>query len=435
MPSIWRRVAVLLVVVIAVLQVIHMTLLSRLEARKNTRQKKDSRNHGWDAVEQDYREAEIQEDRMHMLETIQQSSVLDSSGEFRIVNFVIRADLLSTKNQVHQDVSLVSQSSINHLHYIHPLSLRWHGPISIAVFSLAKDIPIAVEAILHLRRCFPAIRHNTSFHLVYPLNSPSDIMSPSSSSSSSSSSQLLILDSCESLLEKLKSYGAGENYAFGIPYPNNLLRNVARRNAMTEFVFVIDIDMVPSNHLHKNFLYFANENHLFLESHKDDKTVYVVPAFEVKEDSEIPQDKTNLLQLLELMEARPFYFELCWKCQKHTDYEAWQREPPSDKLAVLFEVLWRDPWEPFYVGRNSAPFYDERFRQYGFNRISQVCELHVAGYKFSVLNNAFLVHQGLKTSTSFHKNKESDQEKNRILFRQFKTELKEKYPDSSRKCY
>jgi N-acetyllactosaminide beta-1,3-N-acetylglucosaminyltransferase len=58
--------------------------------------------------------------------------------------------------------------------------------------------------------------------------------------------------------------------------------------------------------------------------------------------------------------------------QVHTDYEAWQRETPGPGLAPLFEVLWKDPWEPFYITRNSAPMYDERFKQYGFNRISQV---------------------------------------------------------------
>ena len=29
---------------------------------------------------------------------------------------------------------------------------------------------------------------------------------------------------------------------------------------------------------------------------------------------------------------------------------------------------------------------------YGFDRIQQICELHVAGYEFAVLNTAFLVH-------------------------------------------
>jgi N-acetyllactosaminide beta-1,3-N-acetylglucosaminyltransferase len=41
-------------------------------------------------------------------------------------------------------------------------------------------------------------------------------------------------------------------------------------------------------------------------------------------------------------------------------------------MAPLFDVLWKDPWEPFYIASNNIPFYDERFKQYGFNRISQV---------------------------------------------------------------
>lgn len=402
-----------------------MTLLSRLEAKKNSYQKLGEKA-GWQQTQQDYEEVQLKKDMTRMLETIKQSSVLDSSGEYRIINFVMRAEHLGLKNNVRQDVSLVTQSTIKHLQNLDAILSRWHGPVSVSIFSLTQDIPLAIDAILNLRRCIPAVRYNASFHLVYPLNSPYN---------KSPSPQPLILDSCDSMVDKMNNVKISENYNHGVPYPNNLLRNVARRNALTEFIFVVDIDMVPSDNLHRDFMDFALTNRLFLDSHKDDKTVYVVPAFELKENVDIPRDKTGLLQLLELMEARPFYFEMCWKCQKHTDYETWQREPPGEKLAVLFEVLWRDPWEPFYIGRNVAPYYDERFRQYGFNRISQVCELHVAGYKFSVLNNAFIVHRGLKTASSFHKNKDVDQEKNRQLFRQFKMELKEKYPDSSRKCY
>jgi len=36
---------------------------------------------------------------------------------------------------------------------------------------------------------------------------------------------------------------------------------------------------------------------------------------------------------------------------------------------------------------------------YGFDRIQQICELHVAGYEFAVLNTAFLVHD---VSLSLH---------------------------------
>jgi N-acetyllactosaminide beta-1,3-N-acetylglucosaminyltransferase len=59
----------------------------------------------------------------------------------------------------------------------------------------------------------------------------------------------------------------------------------------------------------------------------------------------------------------------------------------------------------------------------------------MSGYKFSVLNKAFVIHKGLKTADSFHKEKDLEQERNRALFRQFKAELKDRYPDSSRRCY
>ena len=123
--------------------------------------------------------------------------------------------------------------------------------------------------------------------------------------------------------------------------------------------------------------------------------------------------------------------------QVHTDYETWQREPESrtGDLTVLFEVLWKDPWEPFFIADNSVPNFDERFRQYGFNRLSQLCELHVAGYKYAVLNDAFLIHQGYKTTQSFHPGRSRDIENNRLNFRQFKMELKDKYPHSTRRCY
>ncbi|KAH7979452.1 hypothetical protein HPB49_009437 [Dermacentor silvarum] len=44
--------------------------------------------------------------------------------------------------------------------------------------------------------------------------------------------------------------------------------------------------------------------------------------------------------------------------------------------------------------------------------------------------------EGLKTAASIPRNKDADQKRNRVLFfGQFKLQLKEKYPDSSRRCY
>ncbi|KAI0214096.1 hypothetical protein LSAT2_000811 [Lamellibrachia satsuma] len=120
---------------------------------------------------------------------------------------------------------------------------------------------------------------------------------------------------------------------------------------------------------------------------------------------------------------------------RYTDYDRWQNLKHDSELRVSYEVKWQDPWEPFYIAPRTVPVFDERFKQYGFNRISQACELHIAGFKFTVLSNAFLVHRGYKKQTGFHLTKDREQEQNRLLFRLFKEELKTKYADSIRRCY
>ncbi len=64
----------------------------------------------------------------------------------------------------------------------------------------------------------------------------------------------------------------------------------------------------------------------------------------------------------------------------------------------------------------------------------QACELHVAGYKFSVLSSAFVVHRGFKIQGEFHARKDEENKRNRVLFRSFKEGLKTKYPSSNRRC-
>lgn len=411
----WGKLVVLLVMSVAVLQIVHMLLLNRLELKSSNsaaQKRADDRTglgrslsgqSGNDGVFWVQDLGVSMRDLQDMVNAVDGSSVLDSSGEFKIVNFLVQAENLRLQKNGYEDVTLVTQCSSEHLPQLATLASAWSGPISVAVFVTVDNLGDTLITITDLRRCFSDVRANTSFHLVYPLSQhrQADLQETvaakaitkwsSLSSSSTGSSRSMSAADCERIVPR-RTMGveispaeilngptvAVPNYdRSSSPYPNNLLRNVARRNSLTEFVFVIDVDMVPNEGLHREFIHFAKSNRLFSDSKKDDKTVYVVPAFEAKESVEVPKDKTGLLQLLDTMQVRPFYFELCWKCQKHTDYDAWQREPISPQLNVIFEVLWKDPWEPFYVSRNTVPFYDERFKQYGFNRISQVSALGV----------------------------------------------------------
>ncbi|NWS78768.1 B4GA1 glucuronyltransferase, partial [Crotophaga sulcirostris] len=165
------------------------------------------------------------------------------------------------------------------------------------------------------------------------------------------------------------------------------------------------------------------------------RAVLVPPAFEVRAGSPLPGTKAELLELWDRGDARPFYGALCPRCQAPTDHGRWKALPPSPRLRVAYEVPWRDPWEPFYVGpARGVPPFDERFLQYGFNRISQACELHVAGFRFLVLDGAFVVHRGFKEAGGFHHAREAELGRNRQLFRQFRAELRQRYPGSPRRC-
>ncbi|GAB0201993.1 beta-1,4-glucuronyltransferase 1 [Grus japonensis] len=166
-----------------------------------------------------------------------------------------------------------------------------------------------------------------------------------------------------------------------------------------------------------------------------DQVVFVLPAFEVRAGTRVPGTKAELLQLWDRGDARPFYGALCPRCQAPTSYGRWWALPPTAHLRVAYEMPWRDPWEPFYVApARGVPPFDERFLQYGFNRISQACELHVAGFRFVVLDGAFVVHRGFKEAGGFHGGREAELHRNRQLFRHFRAELRQRYPRSSRRC-
>ena len=155
---------------------------------------------------------------------------------------------------------------------------------------------------LQLQRCYLSIKENVTFSLVFPLNSPT--------------SPKIVPTSDSTPCEQIFSGTSRSNYDFGgIQYPNNLLRNVARRSVRTKFVMVLDVDILPSSGLNEAFAQFSEK----LETQKgnpiDEKTVWVIPAYELKDGATFPQDKEQLLLMRKEETVRPFYKELCWKCQ------------------------------------------------------------------------------------------------------------------------
>ncbi len=359
----WGPVLVILILVLASLQVLHMTLLSRLEARKATLDKVQTLK-------------VLQEESVKLFyatkSAIETSQIVDSAGEYKIVNFLYGSDTnnkqASTNNKHEKEVTLITQCSVNRLYHLIELTDRWHGPISVTVFNPDNNMAHLLELLLGLYECVPTIHPNVTIHLVYPLVQASLSLPENPDQFRHSCGDLPAV-----FKQKLNSQ---RNYAMKyVKYPNNLLRNVALSNAKTGYVFVVDIDMLPNAGLYQNFNNFIQKHFQPSSSSQNlgAQTVYVVPAFEVSYKTPSPMDKPALLKLWQQQLLRPFYHELCWRCHKPTDYTTWRNmSSPEGALQVAYEVEWKDPWEPFYIGPNTVPRYDTRFKQYGFNRISQV---------------------------------------------------------------
>ncbi|XP_076442896.1 beta-1,4-glucuronyltransferase 1-like isoform X2 [Babylonia areolata] len=373
----WRlgRVIVVLVLTVVLLQLVHMVLLTRLEAREGAMLGHIGVKGAWAegggvgpagvgaGVGRQLQGRTVMNVIAEMHERVKNSFRLDKSGTYHVIDNFLTSEHVVLENA--HDVTLVTQCSSSQLQHLAEMSERWRGPVSVAVFTCDDDFSHTVSAILYHHFCSDSVFKYVTFHLVFPISrTPRDL----GNAAKAAEPRL----SCSQPPPKLQ---AAPNYAMeGMEYPNNVLRNLAINYVQTRYVFVVDVDMLPSEDLRPQFQKFLAR----LESANGSsvKTAYVVPSFEVKQGAAVPGSKEELLKAWASWTVRPFYSQLCAKCQRPTDFELWRGlARGSGGLGVGYSLEWQDPWEPFYISRASLPLYDERFKQYGFNRISQCTKL------------------------------------------------------------
>ncbi|CAK6449767.1 unnamed protein product [Pipistrellus nathusii] len=395
---------------VAMLQLLYLSLLSGL--------------HGQEEQEQ-YLEyfppspRSVDQVKAQLRAALASGGVLDASGDYRVYRGLLKTTMDS------DDVVLATHASVDNLLHLPALLERWEGPLAVAVFAATKEeAQLATVLTLAMSSHCPDVRARMAMHLACPSRYEAAVPDPREPG------EFALLRSCQQVFDKLASVAQpGVNYALGsnVSYPNNMLRNLAREGA--NYALVVDVDMVPSEGLWRGLREMLDQSDQWAG------TALVVPAFEMRQYRyRLPENKDELLKLYRMGQVRPFYYDVCMPCQAPTDYYHWADLPTETLLRPAYEVPWRDPWEPFYMAGGKVPAFDERFRQYGFNRISQACELHVAGFVFKVLNEGFLIHKGFKDPKEFHPQKEAENQHNKLLYRQFKQELKAKYPDSTRHC-
>uniref|UniRef100_A0A3P9K8D8 Beta-1,4-glucuronyltransferase 1 n=1 Tax=Oryzias latipes TaxID=8090 RepID=A0A3P9K8D8_ORYLA len=413
--------------IVALLQLIYLSFLSKFHGKQQ--RYRYSELFGGSAGKRNAQpEKNTRKERLRY--SLSTGGIFDSSGQYRVYKNLIKSDF--TTNQISgSDLNsnvlvLATHTTINNLHHLESLLERWQNPLSVAIFAHGDDVKFATALVYALSFFCPHIQGLVDFHLVC-------LSEEMASFPEQDHEHFVGLEDCPSVFSRLETHrDKHKNYDMNgnVSYPNNLLRNIARSGTESSYILVIDIDMMPSADLHQQFL------NLVMKRQPTSDEVFVLPAFEIRHARKIPANKAELVQLYQVGEVRPFYEELCPRCQAPTNYSQWVNNHVRGigTLEVAYTLTWVDPWEPFYIGPRTVPLYNENFKQYGFNRISQACELHVAGYKFSVLSSAFVVHRGFKIQGEFHAKKDEENKHNRVLFRSFKEGLKAKYPSSTRRC-
>lgn len=90
------------------------------------------------------------------------------------------------------------------------------------------------------------------------------------------------------------------------PYPQNFLRNVARKNCQTFYIFLTDVDIIMSANVN-----FAESLDRFLRVAKcpamNNLCAYVIPTYELDERVRFPRTKQDLIRLANKGLARPFH--------------------------------------------------------------------------------------------------------------------------------
>lgn len=207
--------------------------------------------------------------------------------------------------------------------------------------------------------------------------------------------------------------------------PVNAMRNYALLQARTPLVVMADVDLLPSRSLSSWLLGGKGEgdgkegasspSRAALELQRAlerQDALFVLPAFETPRQDADPAaahavaeraarsaSKSELERMSSRGEVFQFALRIFHEGHDDTNYAQWWRTPENTPLDEAYSVdktstrTMKDyePW--FVIGRSRAPWYDGRFRGYGWNKVTMLAHLKALDFAFRVHPAGFLVHR------------------------------------------
>lgn len=180
------------------------------------------------------------------------------------------------------------------------------------------------------------------------------------------------------------------------------------------------MELYPSENVIESFLNMVVEQDKLFTT--DARNVYVLPIFEVEANQKAPIDKKTLVEMYKNKTAISFHYKFCSQCHMIPKLSEWLELPVSKNFNVFTSSKRKDKfhlWEPFYIGTNDEPFFEERINwENGRDKMDQNFQQCLLDYNYYVLDNAFLVHKpGIKVFDQNHpdtRNERTPYNKNRL---------------------
>ena len=172
-------------------------------------------------------------------------------------------------------------------------------------------------------------------------------------------------------------------FKVGPSYAPNHMREIGHRYVTTPYVFFLDVDYVPSPGLYQ----IQHENLRTGAFGSMNKTAVVIPAFETDDKTfQVPSSKSVMVKFFLNNTVRQFHKGFFDPGHTPTNYNRW--------LATTgpYYVKWDNGYEPYYVTKTSVVSFGHQFIARFHNKCSHALELHMAGYRFLVFPNGFVVH-------------------------------------------
>ncbi|KAJ8678984.1 hypothetical protein QAD02_014771 [Eretmocerus hayati] len=386
--------------------------------------------------------------------------LIGSPGSPELGNRVLPFALRAESNEKLPQLSLCTHATAEQVYNVVELARRWEGPISLAVFAPGSDARLAVELLDLACHCEPSMT-KVSVHLIFPRAMPSHLQPTSSdvhipdrslatnstipifTSTTTLSSKFRLNESCSAL--ELQRWASGPNSTerrrSGLAYPINVARNVARSLASTRRVLVSDVELLPSARLASHFLAMLRNRQ---PNRSRPRLVFVLPAFEVRADTKPPENKAQLLR--DMRSGRAVYFHkfMCSHCQKFPGLSRWVMKPDPGRVKPLIITRREYPhnrWEPVFIGTKHDPLYTEEMSWEGRqDKMTQMLEMCLIGYRLIILDGAFLVHRpGIKRRPATQNEdavseiQRAHERQNSHIYQQVAHRLLKQYPPN-RKC-